>query len=294
MKSQFTKEDAVSPVVGVMLMLVVTIVIAAAVAMFSTGLVDNTTPTPTAIIDYSGSNSKDGTLVFLHKGGDDFDLRDVTLILSRGEGSSPVEYTYNGSPYSVKSIDGDSRISAGEYFAIGPINLAGSGSTVEYSLLQNGNTITSGKLVVPAGIVAEPEGIVTLGIAGGTIIPDHGLTYEFYKVGTYITAGSSSISVGTSLLFYINGFDTDEQQVSGVGAAATLVVEKEGGSSSIVKYTGAPYYGFLVTFNESGTYTISGKVPSGIASTMTYTDTSEYTSEYAAYSDGGDITVIVS
>lgn len=290
MKSQFTKEDAVSPVVGVMLMLVVTIVIAAAVAMFSTGLVDNTTPTPTAIIDYSGSNSKDGTLVFLHKGGDDFDLRDVTLILSRGEGSSPVEYTYNGSPYSVKSIDGDSHISAGEYFAIGPINLAGSGSTVEYSLLQNGNTITSGKLVLPAGIVAEPEGIVTLGIAG----TDNMHTDEYGTfASTLFSQNEVTVSSGTKLLFYINGFDSSGNQVLKVGPSAVLIVEKGGSVFSTVKYTG-PYYGFPVILTEPGTYTISGKVPSGITTSKYFTGADLYTSIYANYGgSGGTITVTV-
>ena len=44
------KEDAVSPVVGVMLMLVVTIVIAAVVAAFATGLGTTTEPAPVSIL----------------------------------------------------------------------------------------------------------------------------------------------------------------------------------------------------------------------------------------------------
>ena len=52
------KDDAVSPVVGVMLMLVVTIIIAAVVAAFAGGLVGDTKKTPTAAFDvkiYNGT-----------------------------------------------------------------------------------------------------------------------------------------------------------------------------------------------------------------------------------------------
>ena len=45
------KEDAVSPVIGVMLMLVVTIVIAAVVAAFAGGLATETEATPIVVLD---------------------------------------------------------------------------------------------------------------------------------------------------------------------------------------------------------------------------------------------------
>ena len=54
-------DDAVSPVIGVMLMLVVTVVIAAAVAVFATGLAEDTEPAPVAKLDvmiYSKYNVK--------------------------------------------------------------------------------------------------------------------------------------------------------------------------------------------------------------------------------------------
>ena len=44
------KEDAVSPVIGVMLMLVVTIVIAAVVAAFAGGIATDTEPTPNVVL----------------------------------------------------------------------------------------------------------------------------------------------------------------------------------------------------------------------------------------------------
>ena len=44
-------DDAISPVIGVMLMLVVTVVIAAAVTIFATGVVGDTKAAPTAVLD---------------------------------------------------------------------------------------------------------------------------------------------------------------------------------------------------------------------------------------------------
>ncbi|HJJ32391.1 MAG TPA: type IV pilin [Methanocorpusculum sp.] len=51
MKRTENKENAVSPVVGVMLMLVVTIVIAAVVTLFATGVVTSTEKAPVAVLD---------------------------------------------------------------------------------------------------------------------------------------------------------------------------------------------------------------------------------------------------
>nr|WP_319377848.1 type IV pilin [uncultured Methanocorpusculum sp.] len=58
MKYNTKSQDAVSPVVGVMLMLVVTIVIAAVVSAFAGGLVTSTEPTQTVVFtaDYSQAN----------------------------------------------------------------------------------------------------------------------------------------------------------------------------------------------------------------------------------------------
>ena len=101
------KEDAVSPVIGVMLMLVVTIIIAAVVAAFAGGLASDTDVADSAIIkldsyDMATVNQKsptpwttytagykeipnDGTsygvynMTFLHKGGDKLDVTKLRL-----------------------------------------------------------------------------------------------------------------------------------------------------------------------------------------------------------------------
>jgi len=90
MISKNKNEDAVSPVIGVMLMLVVTVVIAAVVVGFSTGLAGSTGTTPTAMFEVSNievsSNSGDyqpllAHVNFRHKGGDVIPLEDILIQL---------------------------------------------------------------------------------------------------------------------------------------------------------------------------------------------------------------------
>ena len=81
--------DAVSPVIGVMLMIVVTIIIAAIVSAFAGGFADQQKKTPSTQIEVTlqmGVNSTGSSvpqLVFTHKGGDPVathDLRIVTFL----------------------------------------------------------------------------------------------------------------------------------------------------------------------------------------------------------------------
>jgi FlaG/FlaF family flagellin (archaellin) len=68
MKTDVLNESAVSPVVGVMLMLVVTIIIAAVVSAFSGGLSQTTSKAPQINI---GAEVRDNAYIILeHKGGD--------------------------------------------------------------------------------------------------------------------------------------------------------------------------------------------------------------------------------
>ena len=91
MRRENRKDDAVSPVIGVMLMLVVTIVIAAVVVMFSTGLTGDTKTTPTAMFEVSGMDTGVAgpygeELIYLnirHKGGDAIPLSDLKINLEQ-------------------------------------------------------------------------------------------------------------------------------------------------------------------------------------------------------------------
>ena len=85
MKRHERNEDAASPVIGVMLMLVVTVVIAAVITAFATGMAgDSTSTTPMALLEadnqiMSGGNLK--TFDIIHKGGDEMVLENIQVVL---------------------------------------------------------------------------------------------------------------------------------------------------------------------------------------------------------------------
>jgi|SRR5208337_3089840 len=78
-----TNEHAISPVVGVMLMLVVTIIIAAVVSGFAGGVVGGQKKVAQATIQgqYSVSNG----LQIIHAGGDPLPLSDIVFIIKDGD-----------------------------------------------------------------------------------------------------------------------------------------------------------------------------------------------------------------
>lgn len=84
-KTSKKQEDAVSPVIGVMLMLVVTIIVAALVTAFSSGLVDTESTAPIAYIDVEilsnqGDNHDQYVLNIKHMGGDVLDTADLKIV----------------------------------------------------------------------------------------------------------------------------------------------------------------------------------------------------------------------
>ena len=107
-----TSDDAISPVIGVMLMLVVTIVIAAVVAAVATGMMTETEPAPTAKLDvkiYSEHTAyamgsvpvTAPTMHITHVSGDTLDTKDLKLTFSwvcdKGDTHfSSYEYTTTG------------------------------------------------------------------------------------------------------------------------------------------------------------------------------------------------------
>ena len=93
MRPQTRSEDAASPVIGVMLMLVVTVVIAAVITAFATGLAgDSTATTPMALLEADNPNV--GSVVvsgnsanllhsfdIVHKGGDKFSKENIQIVI---------------------------------------------------------------------------------------------------------------------------------------------------------------------------------------------------------------------
>ena len=120
MTFRFIKDDqAVSPVVGVMLMLVVTIIIAAVVSAFAGGMSDGTKKVPQSAVtvtpDITGHQ-----VSFEHNGGDAFSLDEIEVVFQtqdqkvalspRDVGTSCIAFNKTGG--------GGSMIKAGERFVV--------------------------------------------------------------------------------------------------------------------------------------------------------------------------------
>lgn len=78
-------DDAVSPVIGVMLMVVITVVVAAVIAVFATGIMgDDSSRTPMVMLDV-GDITSSGELLhsieFIHRGGDSLSMYDIEISL---------------------------------------------------------------------------------------------------------------------------------------------------------------------------------------------------------------------
>ena len=118
------EDDAVSPVIGVILMLVVTILIAAAITAFATGTVGDTNDPPLVMLDIKNPTGSSFTIV--HKGGDDFLLKDIEVVVdSLGGVDTGILnfYTYNGEGKHKlialgKPSNADTVISAGDAIQI--------------------------------------------------------------------------------------------------------------------------------------------------------------------------------
>ena len=92
MKSFSEKEDAVSPVIGVMLLIVITVIIAAVVSGFATGFISTNSGAPTAFFDVkissnTGSSGNEYVMTIEHLGGSVIDTSELRIVTS---------YSYDG------------------------------------------------------------------------------------------------------------------------------------------------------------------------------------------------------
>ena len=92
MKKTEQKDDAVSPVVGVMLMLVVTIIIAAVVAAFAGGLATDVEPAPSTVlkadINTNSMSGGVGVTILTSLNGDPINLEKITVTVTNSTGHS--------------------------------------------------------------------------------------------------------------------------------------------------------------------------------------------------------------
>jgi len=85
MNAQRTIEEAVSPVIGILLMLVVTIIIAAVVSGFASGLTGGQSKAPQASIEERTDYVPINSTTFMHKGGDSFDISQISVVFKEGD-----------------------------------------------------------------------------------------------------------------------------------------------------------------------------------------------------------------
>ena len=166
MKRQERTEDAVSPVIGVMLMLVVTIVIAAVVTAFATGIAgDSTSTTPMALLEADNTIVSGGvlnTFDLIHKGGDELTLENIQVVIEPVGGKQfGIEYVRNGKTENHLKVLGkdEDTISTGDRIRVNILINQGA-STLEYvtpnillkwtvSDIRTNGVIAKGEFVVP-------------------------------------------------------------------------------------------------------------------------------------------------
>ena len=136
------RDNAVSPVIGLLLMIVVTIIIAAIVSAFAGGLASDQATTPQTslevkeviekILPYSaGGRDISNGLLFTHNGGDPFSISSIYIQLQSGSTS----VTLN----STEGLDSPNVLLSDVTAYIMPLKIDGSVSTDIDTLMQPGD-----------------------------------------------------------------------------------------------------------------------------------------------------------
>ena len=79
LRTLFKDEDAVSPVIGVILMVAITVILAAVIAAFVLGLGDSSEVGPSVSFDYDYDEEPTGVLTITVQSGDSFTASQVTF-----------------------------------------------------------------------------------------------------------------------------------------------------------------------------------------------------------------------
>lgn len=154
-----TADDAVSPVIGVMLMVVITVIIAAVISVFATGIIgDDSGRTPMVMLDVgeikvssSWSGNCLSSIEFIHRGGDSLSMDDI-------------EITVMGNMQHILSyFPGENgRVTVNGVDSSGTIAEAGDSIKVIFNSYANAN-ILSGETVTWTVYDKRTEGILASG-----------------------------------------------------------------------------------------------------------------------------------
>lgn len=149
-KQLFDDRKAVSPVIGVILMVAITVILAAVIGAFVLGFTDQLqNPTPQASFDFDTTSEKQYVEI-THVSGDVIDATNVnvsatTTINSTGVSGGEKTYTWN-------ELTGDTEVSAGSAVEIGSESDGFGGETVRVIYLSpdSDSSSTIGKFEVPS------------------------------------------------------------------------------------------------------------------------------------------------
>jgi flagellin-like protein len=112
LKRILSDDDAVSPVIGVILMVAITVILAAVIATFVLGLgeqVSSTAPTASFTFEYTESSGAPGTLTITHDGGDA--VKETELYV-RGDNDGSVNSPWSnlGNDFSTSQVTASGEV----------------------------------------------------------------------------------------------------------------------------------------------------------------------------------------
>ena len=137
----FTEDRAVSPVIGVILMVAITVILAAVIGAFVLGLGDSVSETaPNAQIDFDYDG--DGDVDLTHDGGDSFDVANVDLV-------------GGGVDDDLSDSDWDDSVSAGDSTGNITITAAEGGDTLRLVWSSGGSSSTIARSTIPDGAASS-------------------------------------------------------------------------------------------------------------------------------------------
>ena len=135
LKNLFTEERAVSPVIGVVLMVAITVILAAVVGSFVLGLAGDVSETaPTAQISFEYDS---GEVTLIHDGGSSFSSDNVRLTGSGGTDDNLEDW-------------GNGQVSAGDSVTV-DINQESEGNTLRVIWQGSSTSATIARSTVPNG-----------------------------------------------------------------------------------------------------------------------------------------------
>jgi len=152
-------DTAVSPVIGVMLMLVVTIVIAAVVSAFAGGMAGDTQMPPQASFGVDVDLSQNAT-IFEHRGGDAIDLDEIGIVFEQEDSKITLTRRDVGTYCVALERVGDTGtiIATGDRFKV-----EGSETTWTTGITYGGMSLTDNKRFTWSIIDQESDTVIATG-----------------------------------------------------------------------------------------------------------------------------------